>query len=163
MHARTQARTHTTLVLAVKRQSHVRKKQPLDIPRLDVYTASLRTPSTLLPTQTSIFHLITNYLKSSFRVLTAFKLEAYNEITSLDLQVRKHNAPNQGSTNPGRHIAVATEFCTVAPNGCEPQNRTCFMSPLCHLEFWRDPRCLGNLCTLDPKHFLLEIFSNHNS
>jgi hypothetical protein len=62
LHARRRAHTHThtTFVIAVKHQSHVRKNPPFDIPCLDVCTVSLRTPSTLHPTQTSIFHLITN-------------------------------------------------------------------------------------------------------
>jgi len=41
----------------------------------------------------------------------------------------------QGCTNPRRHGAVATTFCTVALTVCESHFRTSFMSPYRFLEF----------------------------
>ena len=74
-HTHTHTHTHT-LVLAVKRQSHVRKNPPLDIPRLDVYIVSLRPLQYHPPIQICIFHLITNLselLASAFLLSSKLK------------------------------------------------------------------------------------------
>ena len=47
----------------------------------------------------------------------------------------RHADLKQGCTNPGRHVAVATEFYTLTSSIVRPQYDCRFMSPFLGVEF----------------------------